>query len=74
MNDFLLWSMRRNSELCRCSVDLCYLTLKQWVVQFNNEKCYLLNYVLLIVHLPQPYTYPYSNAHTVIMCYIHGCR
>ncbi len=36
----------------RCSVDLCYpvrfcyLPLKQWEVQFDNEKCYLLNYVL----------------------------
>ncbi len=25
-----------------------YLPLKQWVVQFDNEKCYLLNYVLLM--------------------------
>ncbi len=38
----------------RCSVDLSYpirfsyLPLKQWVVQFDNEKCYLLNYVLLM--------------------------
>ncbi len=32
----------------RCSVDLSYLPLKQWVVQFDNEKYYLLNYILLI--------------------------
>ncbi len=40
-------------NLSRCSVDLCYpvrfsyLPLKQ-VVQFDNEKCYLLNYDLLM--------------------------
>ncbi len=39
---------------CQCSVDLCYpvrfcyLPLKQKVVQFDNEKCYLLNYDLLM--------------------------
>ncbi len=38
----------------RCSVDLsypvrfCFLPLKQWVVKFNNEKYYPLNYVLLM--------------------------
>ncbi len=38
----------------RCSVDLSYpvrfsyLPLKQWVVQFDNEKYYQLNYILLI--------------------------
>ncbi len=30
------------------SVRFCYLPLKQWVVQFNNKKCYLLNYDLLM--------------------------
>ncbi len=41
----------------RCSVDLSYpvrfsyLPLKQWVVQFDNEKCYLFNYVLLMCTL-----------------------
>ncbi len=43
-------------------VRFCYLSLKQWVVQFDNEKCYLSNYVLLMCTLAQPYTYPYSNA------------
>ncbi len=27
---------------------LYYLPLKQWVVQFDNKKCYLLNYILLM--------------------------
>ncbi len=29
-------------------VRFCYLPLKQWVVQFDNEKLYWLNYVLLM--------------------------
>ncbi len=54
-----------------CSVDLsypvrfCYLPLKQWVVQFDNEKCYLLDCVLLTSTPTQtPKLTPYCNADT----------
>ncbi len=41
-------SQHRSSVDLSYPVRLCYLPLKQWVVRFDNEKCYLLNSVLLM--------------------------
>ncbi len=49
-----IWAESIYFRIFPCSVDLsypvrfCYLPLKQWVVQFDNKKCYLSNYVLLM--------------------------
>ncbi len=44
-----IWlSVRRCSLNLSYPVRFSYLPLKQWVVQFDNEKCYLLNYILLM--------------------------